>query len=310
MKQNPVTISIAIPAFERTDFLQAAIQSCLSQTHPPTEVIVVDNGSKHNRIKRIALSIEGVKYFRNEENIGMFGNWNRCVAISSSEYVMILGDDDILQPNFIETVVQTIVKRNRPDLVFTDFEVFGGSQAATWKARIPIGELNGSTIREFTARRGLFFPVISSVIRRSTFSPFYEEIHTSNDWRWSIMMPDEYRCYGISDALVRYRKHGNGDSERAVFNNLMSHACLYWHLFSDRNLSPIARWCALVRSAAAIAKIEYAGQLLHAVEYFESVSGNWYIRQYSGMRRSLRLKILWQLILCVARARRRIHLIR
>ena len=34
-----------------------------------------------------------MKYYKNEKNIGMYGNWNRCIELSNGEYLTILNDD-------------------------------------------------------------------------------------------------------------------------------------------------------------------------------------------------------------------------
>ncbi len=41
----PVTVSIITPCYNGAAFLRSTLQSALSQTHPPLEVIVVDDGS-------------------------------------------------------------------------------------------------------------------------------------------------------------------------------------------------------------------------------------------------------------------------
>ena len=44
-------------------------------------------------------------YMKNEENIGMFGNWNRALEVTRTKYVVLLHDDDWLTENYIETVI-------------------------------------------------------------------------------------------------------------------------------------------------------------------------------------------------------------
>ena len=49
-----------------------------------------------------------VKYVRNECNLGMFGNMNQGVAISETDYLCFLHDDDLYSPYFVEKVMHTI----------------------------------------------------------------------------------------------------------------------------------------------------------------------------------------------------------
>ena len=41
----------------------------------------------------------------NNDNIGMFGNWNRCIELSHGNWLVILSDDDELEDDYIETMM-------------------------------------------------------------------------------------------------------------------------------------------------------------------------------------------------------------
>ncbi|TAL55375.1 glycosyltransferase family 2 protein [Pandoraea sp.] len=102
-------VSIVIPTFRRPALLEHALLSALNQECAENyEVIVVDNDGeaqdketwdiiqkhKHPRLR----------YFRNSENLGMFGNWNRGLLLARGHWVTILHDDDVLAPDFLRTM--------------------------------------------------------------------------------------------------------------------------------------------------------------------------------------------------------------
>lgn len=97
------TITIAIPVYERYDFFEEALFSALKQT-VPCQILVVDNASSHMRFADSvkALKDDRVRYYRNSENLGMTGNWNKCIELCDTEWITILHDDDWLHPQFIE----------------------------------------------------------------------------------------------------------------------------------------------------------------------------------------------------------------
>ena len=105
-------VSITIPTFKRPNLLKEALYSSKEQiADVEFEVIVVDNdsdGEYEEEIKKIinCCGIKNIRYFRNEKNIGMFGNWNRCISLSRAEYITILNDDDILDKFWLKTVYQ------------------------------------------------------------------------------------------------------------------------------------------------------------------------------------------------------------
>ena len=99
-------LTIAIPVYERVDYFEDALRSALDQTIM-CQIIVVDNNSSHETFKLIIDEIGNgrVKYYKNEENLGMIGNWNRCIELCQTEYIAILHDDDLLASTFVEIVI-------------------------------------------------------------------------------------------------------------------------------------------------------------------------------------------------------------
>lgn len=100
-------LTIAIPTFKRPELLKQALSSIRS-LHGiiPYEVVVVDNDAD-----RASDSLEStvrefqdlpLVLYRNSENVGMFGNWNRCFLLPNTRWVSILNDDDLLLPNFLQ----------------------------------------------------------------------------------------------------------------------------------------------------------------------------------------------------------------
>lgn len=104
-------ITIAIPVYNRDDFFPVALKSALNQTIR-TEIIVVDNASDHDKFENQVKDLRDsrVRYYRNEENVGMVGNWNRCIELSSTPWISILHDDDALHHRFTEIMLKVIEK--------------------------------------------------------------------------------------------------------------------------------------------------------------------------------------------------------
>lgn len=103
------TITITIPVYQRYDFFEEAIESAIDQTLR-CRVLVVDNHSDHEKFRDYVKKLNNprVRYFRNEKNLGMVNNWNRCIELADTPWVSILHDDDILHPSFIEILLNFI----------------------------------------------------------------------------------------------------------------------------------------------------------------------------------------------------------
>ena len=101
---TPPLVTIAVTTFNRPDLLAHAVRSALAQDlDRPFEVIVCDNDPASAVAQGLAAAIpeladRSFRYFVHSENMGVFGNFNRCIALARGEWVTILNDDDLLDP--------------------------------------------------------------------------------------------------------------------------------------------------------------------------------------------------------------------
>ncbi|OYY94854.1 MAG: hypothetical protein B7Y41_04665 [Hydrogenophilales bacterium 28-61-23] len=120
-------VSVIIPTQNRPALLDEAIQSLMSQTLPPAEVIVVDDGS-NPVVDPVALEAKfgpSVRVLRNEIPRGLAYSRNMGVEYANSEYVTHLDDDDLLAPSALREAYEVLKKNPNLDLVFFAAEGFG-----------------------------------------------------------------------------------------------------------------------------------------------------------------------------------------
>ena len=114
-------VTIAIPTFKRIDTLQEAVESAAAQgTDLPYEILIVDNDPDSAKWAELLESLSPqarrqVRYYVNSSNLGMFGNWNRCIELARGEWVTILNDDDLLRPQFLDMCFALIRRRPETD---------------------------------------------------------------------------------------------------------------------------------------------------------------------------------------------------
>jgi glycosyltransferase involved in cell wall biosynthesis len=101
-------VSVCIPTYNYGHFLPDAIDSVLKQTFKEIELIIVDNCSSDdtkNIVDSYSILDSRVKYYCNETNVGLVGNFNRCMEHAKGTYIKILCADDILEPACLEQSV-------------------------------------------------------------------------------------------------------------------------------------------------------------------------------------------------------------
>jgi glycosyltransferase involved in cell wall biosynthesis len=109
-------VSIAIPTYSRLNYLKEAVESALAQTYPNIEVLIGQDPGKDGLDESIRAWSQTlvsqnpkVRYQCNSDNLGLAGNWNALADSARGEYLVIIGDDDRLLPNFVETLVSAVV---------------------------------------------------------------------------------------------------------------------------------------------------------------------------------------------------------
>lgn len=109
MSKKDTEVTILIPTFNRSGYLQEAIESALAQTYK-CEVIVCDHGSTDDTPEVMKKYKDRVKYIRREEDFGPHFCWLDGVLHAKTNYVKILFDDDWLDKEFVERTLPLFEK--------------------------------------------------------------------------------------------------------------------------------------------------------------------------------------------------------
>jgi hypothetical protein len=124
IKKEPL-ISIIIPVYNGTNFVDKAIQSALNQTYKNYEIIVVNDGSTDDGKTEKAVLKYGDKvlYFK-KENGGVSSALNYGIKKMNGEYFAWLSHDDLFYPNYLEEHVNYLNHTDRKDIItYTNFNL-------------------------------------------------------------------------------------------------------------------------------------------------------------------------------------------
>ena len=112
--------SVVIPTYKRADTLKDAIESAVNQKefNSSYEIIVVDNNDAEEitpaEILVRKLNIPNLLYYRNKKNIGVAGNWNRCMMLARAKWVVMCHDDDWMNNDCL-SVMERIIEKHSSD---------------------------------------------------------------------------------------------------------------------------------------------------------------------------------------------------
>jgi len=88
----------------------ACLDSVLAMEPPPSEVILVDNGSSDGTPRAVAESFPQVRVLVNEENLGFAGGMNvglRAALDAGASFILILNNDTLVAPDLLQRLVET-----------------------------------------------------------------------------------------------------------------------------------------------------------------------------------------------------------
>ena len=205
---HPLSISVVIPLHEGERFIAAAIASVLAQEEPPSEILVVDDGST-DRGPEIAAAMEGVTLLR-QANRGPGAARNRGVAESRGDLVAFLDQDDLLRP--------TALRRHRETL-----EAAPSARLSVCRQRFTL--LEGETVPEWQRPELLGLETVAWTpsclcVRRAAFDEigrFDESMRTTSDLIWfQRYRAGRWSFVEIDETLVDRRVHGRCQSGDAV----------------------------------------------------------------------------------------------
>ncbi|WP_319421339.1 glycosyltransferase family 2 protein [Pleurocapsa sp. FMAR1] len=105
---NLPKISIVTPSFNQAEFIEATIQSILSQNYPNLEYIIIDGGSTDGSVEIIKQYASYLHFWCSEPDRGQYDAINKGFAHSTGEIMAWLNSDDMYCPWALKTVASAM----------------------------------------------------------------------------------------------------------------------------------------------------------------------------------------------------------
>jgi glycosyltransferase involved in cell wall biosynthesis len=193
-----MTFSVVIPAYNAAETIAEAIQSCLNQSTPVLEIIVVDDASKDSTAKIAASFGNKVKLLSLPQNKGTAYARNMGWEAAQGSHIVFLDSDDVFHPQ--KTAVLTQVFEHNPDykIVFHAY------------ALQPFRPIDVSAIKE-TAVPITFFSLLLQnqmlppciCVKKTVMVRFKEDYRYCEDHEFALHMAHQYPCYYLPLKLTR-----------------------------------------------------------------------------------------------------------
>lgn len=105
-REQGLLVSIVVVNYNGREYLRDCLNSVLAQTYRAFEVIVVDNGSTDGSAAMLRADFPEVRLLEERTNIGFAGANNRGVETARGEYVALLNNDTVVDPQWLSALVR------------------------------------------------------------------------------------------------------------------------------------------------------------------------------------------------------------
>jgi len=207
--------TIAIPTFNRAQWLRDCIVAALAQEFGSFEVIVSDNASSDETADVLTqFSDRRLIVIRQPRNLGPIGNWNACLEAANGVYIVILSDDDTVTTSLLERCGALIGTEDNIPVVVALGDVFepqtGIRRTAVASRLLKSGVCDGTEILlEFLA--GRISPQMCTVAMKTerlrTRGGFPDDWPHAGDLVSWVPMLLEGRAGFVNESCGTYRSH-------------------------------------------------------------------------------------------------------
>jgi len=220
-------VSIIIPSYNHSDYITEAMESVFAQTYEKIELIIIDDGSQDDSLKKI----NEFKHAKNlkiisQENKGAPDAINRGIALSKGSFISILNSDDKYHTDRIEKCLEFLLTC-KADLVFSDLDIIDSESRPdygekyelykTLKANSEFLHHDDIFLQNNVAFTSSNFFFTKKLVRKIGL---FRNLRYLHDWDWMLRCVAGGAYAWLREDLLSYRDH---EINTIKENNLWKH---------------------------------------------------------------------------------------
>jgi len=231
---NATKFSVFIPVKNGRNYISLCVESVLAQTYENFELVILAGYSTDGTcewLRTLEAKDSRIKVIFSDEELGIEGNWDRILSLPKSEFMTILGYDDLLDQDFLEVINETIESEQESDLYLTHFRLID-SEGKLIRNCVPMPKYE--TAADFLAARwagardsfGTGYVMRSAMYDNLGGIPRYPDLLYADDALWMMFMRNKAKITSCR-VCFSYRFHSGSVSGspnlNAAFNGLKSY---------------------------------------------------------------------------------------
>jgi glycosyltransferase involved in cell wall biosynthesis len=147
LNENPL-VSVCIPCYNSANTIADTLNSIISQSYKNIEIIICDNCSTDDTVLIInSIPDYRIRFFINESNLGMVGNFERVLSYVKGEFVKVMCADDLITVDCIAKQLKPFIENSDRNIALVSCEkwIINSTGKKLFQKKIPgtEGYLNG-----------------------------------------------------------------------------------------------------------------------------------------------------------------------
>jgi glycosyltransferase involved in cell wall biosynthesis len=234
-------VSVLVPSHNGAAFLREALDSVLAQTYPRIEIILLDDASTDDTPAIAARYGSGIRYLRQERNLGIYDNVNAGIAIARGEFIATYHADDIYLPTIVEAQSAYLQAHPEVGAVFCS-DIFVDAQGREYGRLVLPAEVRGERPLEYPAvlnallkHKNRFLVCPTAMVRAAAHADVgvYDQARYRNsaDLDMWLRIARRHRIAVLEAHLMKYRHFHGNSSQR--YHRLRTAPENYFRIMDD-----------------------------------------------------------------------------
>lgn len=296
-------LAIIIPYYKLT-FFEATLESLANQTDQQFKVYIGDDASPEtpdDLLEKYKGKFDFV-YHRFESNVGgnsLVKQWERCIGLSNKEeWLMVLGDDDVFQDNFVATFYENIKEINSLGINVIRYATIVINEKGEEISKLHthpkletstdflMRKFKGGTrssLSEFVFRKEILLQIRFKDLPLAWYSDYLAVLEVSN---FSTM-------YTINDSKLYFRHSGLNITSKADNFKTKNFATFgfYYYLLQEKQQFFIAKQISVLKSRLEKTFLDNKKNVYFWMRFTKLYLSNFYFKSYVLFIRNVILAI-------------------
>jgi len=220
--------SVVLPVRNGGEYIKDCVNSILAQTYPHFNLIILDNCSTDGTLDWLnSLQNKKIIIYPSDISLTIEQNWARVTTIEKMEFMTLIGHDDLLYPNFLETINNLINEHPTAGLYTTHFDFIDSKSLLIRPSMQMPAKMTAASIVENFFQSRLDMMGTGYVMRSVDYDAIggiaaYPSLLFADFELWIRLIGNTYEAISDKDCFA-FRKHASTTTTSK--DNVMLAAC-------------------------------------------------------------------------------------